>query len=72
MTVMEVQLLAVVMMEVVAPNNGRGWSAGNDRQVTALNYIICIQLIAKQDVTDLHTIIFIDLSLVTGSRFFCF
>jgi len=40
MMVMEVWVLAVVTMEVVAPNNGGGWSAGNGRQVTVLNYII--------------------------------
>ncbi len=55
------------MMEVVAPNNGGGWLAGSGRQVTALNYIICIQLIAKQDVNDLHTIVFIDVRLATSS-----
>jgi len=38
--------------------------------VTALNYIICTQLIAKQDVNDLNTIVFIDLGLATSSGFF--
>jgi len=70
MMVMEVRVLAVVTMEVVAPNNGGGWSAGNGRQVTALNYMIRTQLIDKQDVNDLHAIVFIDLGLATGSGFF--
>jgi len=70
MMVMEVWVLAVVTMEVVAPNNGGGWSAGNGRQVTVLNYIIWTQLIAKQEFNDLHTIVFIDIRLATGSRFF--
>ncbi len=61
MTVMEVRVLAVVMLEVVAPNDGGGWLTGNGRPVTPLNYIISIQLIAKQEVSDLHAIVFINL-----------
>ncbi len=51
MTVMEVGVLAVVMMEVVAPN-------GNGRQVTALNYIIFIQLIVSKMLM-IYTLLFL-------------
>jgi len=67
MTVMEVLVLAVVMMEVVTPNNSGGCLTGKGRQVQPLNYIVFIQLIAKQDINDLHFIAFINLGLATAS-----
>jgi len=58
MTVMEVGVLAVVMMEVVAPNGNTGHSVEFHSFHTTNS---------KRDVNDLHAIVYINLGLATAS-----